>query len=477
MPPVRGRLASIAVLALLAAGCGGSGGGGGGASSETAAELVPADAVAFVTVDTDLGSDQIKSAEAVLDKFPIKRKLLAEIRSGASGQGVDVNALSSSIGPELDVAVLSVNGKTSAVGFTKPTDEKAFDAQLDKGSSPEVHAKIDGWTVFADTQPYLDAVKNRKASLSDDASYGAAAKTLPSSGNALATAYASPSGIQTAVSGSGAASSTGARSALQALGSAKWFAGALTSSNGAFSFQLHTKSSSSTSSSAGNGTGLADEIPSGSIVALSLVGGSGVVPANLKSQVGTLSSSLGIDLGGLLGAFDGPVIAYVRAGLPLPEVTIAAKPKDPARTTTAIGQLIAKLTQHQSKPVPTKVDGGTLQKLDLGVASILYGNVNGQVVVTDSANALSELKGSAGKLTGDQVFKDAKSASGMPDSSQGFFFVDLKDALPAVSGIAQLANQQLPPSVQRNLAPLRSLLVFGSRDGNVENGVFYLDTN
>ncbi|HZP72385.1 MAG TPA: DUF3352 domain-containing protein [Gaiellaceae bacterium] len=471
---MRGRLAGIAAVALLAAGCGG-GGGGGTASSDNAAGIVPADAIAFVTVDTDFGSDQIKNAESVLNKFPIKQKLLAELRSSMSSQGVDANALTSSVGPELDLAVLSVNGKTNLVGFTKPKNEQAFDAQLDKGSSREVHTKIDGWTAFADTQAYLDAVKNRKANLSDDASYTAAAKTLPSS--ALATAYASPSGIQTAAAGSGAGSSTAASSALEALGSAKWFAGALTSSNGAFSFELHTKSSSTTSSGAASGPGLVDEIPSGSIVALSIVGGSGVVPANLKSQVSGLSSTLGIDLGGLLGAFDGPVIAYVRAGLPLPEVTIAAKPSNPARTTTAVGQLIAKLTQHQFKPVKAQVDGGTLEKLDLGVASIYYGDVNGQVVVTDSANALSELKGSAGKLTGDQVFKDAKSASGMPDTSQGFLFIDLKDALPAISGIAQLANQQIPPGVQKNLAPLRSLLVYGSQTSGVENGVFYLDTN
>jgi hypothetical protein len=477
---VKGRLAGLALVALLAAGCGGGGGGGGASASDTAAGIVPADAIAFLTVDTNFSSKEMSSAQAILDKFPIKQKLLAQIRSSLSSQGIDANALASSVGSELDVAALSVNGKVGAVGFAKPSDEKAFDSVLAKSSQSgsEPHEKIDGWTVFSDTQAYLDAVKNRQSTLADDASFKEALKTLPSTGDAIATAYASTAGIQTALASSGTSTTNpAAGTALQALGQAKWFAGALTSSNGALSFELHTKASSSSSSSTANGTGLADEIPSGSLVALSLVGGSGIIPANLKSQVGSLSTMLGIDLQGLVGALDGPVIAYVRAGVPLPEVTIAAKPTDPARAATAVGQLIAKLTQNQFKPVATKVDGGTLEKIDLGVASIFYGNVNGEVVVTDSTNALSELKGSAGKLSGDQVFKDAKSASGMPDSSQGFLYVDLKDALPAVAGFAQLASQQIPPGVQKNLTPLRSLLVFGARDGDIENGVLYLSTN
>ena len=65
----------------------------------------------------------------------------------------------------------------------------------------------------------------------------------------------------------------------------------------------------------------------------------------------------------------------------------------------------------------------------------------------------------------------------MPDSTQGFLYVDLKDTLPAVTGFAQLASQQLPPTVQPNLQPLRSLLVYGSQAGGIENGVFYLQTN
>jgi hypothetical protein len=127
--------------------------------------------------------------------------------------------------------------------------------------------------------------------------------------------------------------------------------------------------------------------------------------------------------------------------------------------------------------VATPLQGGTLQKVDLGSVAIYYGTVKGRLVATDSANALAELNGSAGKLTDDGVFTEAKDGSGMPDVNEGFLFVDLKDAVPAIQGFAQLANETVPESVMANLRPLRSLLVYGSRDGDLQNLVVYLKTN
>jgi hypothetical protein len=65
----------------------------------------------------------------------------------------------------------------------------------------------------------------------------------------------------------------------------------------------------------------------------------------------------------------------------------------------------------------------------------------------------------------------------MGDTEQGFLFVDLKDALPAIDGFAQLANQSIPANVEQNLKPLRSLLVYGSRDAGLQSAVAYLETS
>jgi hypothetical protein len=466
----------LAVLALVAAGCGGAGASSGGSSSSSdGAALVPADALAYVSFGTDLGSDQLQSAQSILDKFPFKPKLLASIRSAIAKDGVNLNALRSSVGPEVDVAAVQANGATGAVGLTQPKDEQAFDAQLDRSSPPLLHVKIDDWTVFSNKQAFLDAVKNRSANLSDDGAFQAAMQTLPGAGDAIARAYVAPGGLRTALST--ASRGTLPESAQNAIGidKAKWGAGAISSADDAFKLEIHTKTAAATTT--GTASPLASEIPSGSIVALSFVGGDGSIPAKLAQQLGAVSTQLGFDVAGLVGAFAGPVIAYARPGFPIPEVTIVAQPPDPARAVAAVGGLVKRLAGAQFKPVPTQVDGGTLTKVDLGPVAIYYGEAGKNVVVTDSANALTELKGSAGRLSGDTLFKEAKDAAGMPDGTSSFLYVDLKDLVPAISGLAQLSNQKLPPSVEANLKPLRSLLFFGSRDGDVQNVVGYLKTN
>ena len=464
------RLAAVAVLAALATGCGG-GGGGGGSSSE-AASMLPADTLAYVTIDTDASSAQVSSALKILDKFPIEARAEQQLRASLSQNSVNLDALTKSAGSEVDFAVVMVNGKPSPVGFAKPSDEKTFDAQIDVGTG--VHTTKDGWTVFADKQAALDAVTAKPASnLADDPAYQAAAKTLPATGDAIARFYASSVGAQTAL---GAAKSNLGPTAgsLGSITAAKWIAGALTSQDGAFKLEVHAKAASTTSAPASNA--LADQIPAGAIVALSLNSGGAVVPASAQQQLSALGQQLGIDLAALVSALNGPVIAYVRPGIPLPEVTIAARPTEPQRAATAVGGLISRFAKGV-KAVPTPVDGGTLNKVDLGPVALYYVVANGQLVVTDSANALAELKGSVGRLSGDSVFKEAKDGAGMTDSGQGFLFLDIKDALPALSGFAQLANQTLPPAVENNLRPLRSLLLFGSRDGDLQSFVVYVKTS
>jgi hypothetical protein len=462
------RLVAVAALAVLAAGCG----GGGGGSTSSADALVPADAVAFVTIDTDASSKQVSSALAILKKFPIEPRAERQLRASIAQDGVSAGALTSSAGSEVDLAAVIVNGKTDAVGFAQPSDEKAFDAQLDKSSTR--HTTTKGWTVFSDKQATLDAITKRSGgSLADDAPYQAATKTVPAAGDAIARFYASSAGLQTAL-GAATANLGPTAGSLKSLTAAKWIAGSLTSYDGAFKLEVHAKSTSTTLTA--SGSSLADKIPAGSIVALAFQGGSATIPATTAQQLSAIGQQLGVDLPSLIAALNGPVIAYVRPGIPLPEVTIASRPQNPQAAAKAVGGLLARFAQG-AKAVPTQVDGGTLNKLDLGPVSLYYGVSDGQLVVTDSANALAELKGSVGRLSGDAVFKDAKDGAGMSDNTPAFVYLDIKDALPALSGITQLANQSLPPEVENNLRPLKSLLIFGSRDGDLQSFVAYVKTS
>ncbi|HZQ17016.1 MAG TPA: hypothetical protein VFA82_09610 [Gaiellaceae bacterium] len=463
----------LALVLFAAAGCAGSGGGsgGGGGSSADAASLVPADALAYATIDTDLGSDELKSAQQVLGKFPIESTALARVMSAAAKQGVDLRKLSSSVGPVLDVALLKTGAGAGAVGFARPSDEQAFDAQLGK----LVHTTVSGWTVFAKTQALLDAVTSKTAALADDATYKEALASLPGTGDAIARAYAPASSLKS-LGGSSPAST------IQPFaGAARWFTGALTSKDGtSFKLEAHVKTSAGGSSS--GGTGLADEIPSGAIAALSLTGGSFTLPAAAQAQLGTLTQSAGVDVQGLLGLLRGPVIAYVKPGAPIPAVTLAAKPPDPAGAEQAITSLLAKALASQTNgaaPQTTTVDGVQLQTLSLGPVALYWGRVGDQIAVTDDTTSISAIKSGAasGKLADDSLFKDAVKGSGMPDSNQGFLYVDAKDALPLVEGFATLASQTIPPQLQSNLAPLASALVYGARSGDVEDFVVYVSTN
>ena len=461
---MRFRLAGVAVLAVLAAGCG----GGGGSSSSVAESIVPAGALAFATIDTDTSSAQVSSALTILDKFPIEPRAEQQLRASIKDSGVDFDALTSSAGSEVDFAVINANGEQVPVGLAKPSDEKAFDAQLDKSESK--HTTMDGWTVFADKQATLDAFKRQSGAgnIGDDAAYQAAIKSLPS--DAIARFYASPAAEDALLK---AAKQNLPAASLGKLASAKWFAGALTSQDGAFKLEVHTKAASTQALSKSNP--LTSKIPSGSIVALALNGGGATksLPAATQEQLSVIGQQIGVDLPALISVLDGPVIAYVRPGIPLPEVTIAARPANPQSAVKGIGGLITRFATAAT-PVPTKVDGGTLNKLDLGPVSLYYGVNDGQLVVTDSSNALAELNGSVGRLSGDAVFKEAKDGAGMADGTQSFVYLDIKDALPALSGFAQLANQNLPPEVENNLRPLRSALLFGSSDNGIGSFVMYL---
>lgn len=467
-------LVLVPLLALaFAAGCGGGGGGGGGATVD-AASIVPADAQLFATIDTDQGSDQLTSAQSVIDKFPIKQKLEAELFQAATKNGINVLQIVSTVGPVLDVAVLKTGTTTGVVGFAKPSDEQAFVAQLKK----MVHTTVSGWTVFAQTQALLDAVTSRTSSLGDDATYKAAIGSIPGTGDAIVRIYAPGSALKTATSIAGSSGAGGSLKALAQGSTPDWITGALTSAKGgSFKLELHVKQPSGVPTT---GASLANEIPSGVLAALSISGGSlKALPAGTEAQLGSLTQSLGIDVQALIGVLNGPVILYVTQGTPIPEVTLAAKPPDAAGASAAIRGLVTKLVLKNGGSIKKVTIGGVeLNSVAVGPIILYWGTFNGELVVTNNPSALGSLKnGPSSKLTDDSTFKDAADAAGLQDGDQGFLYVDMKDTLPFVEGIATLASQQLPPSVERNLAPLKTLLAYADREGQVQSAVLELQTN
>jgi hypothetical protein len=474
--PLLSFAAMLSAVGIVAAGCGSASGGGG--SSGGAAGIVPGDAIAFVTVATDTGGTQLKNAAAILDKFPAHTKLVASFDKALAAQGTSVAKLEAAAGPEVDVAILKVAGQPAPVGFTKPSDATAFAALLKNAKSEQ----ISGWTVFASTQAALDAVKNRTSNLSDAPDYQDASKSLP--GDTLASAFAGKAAFALAGSLAGKASSqAGAAASSVNLSKLGWVAAAATShDNGVeLEFHVHTTSALPAASSSDS---LAGEIPGG-VLAAAAFGASSQVSGlsdtalaqpSAAAALGKVQQAIGVSVQDLLEAVNGPGILYVKAGAPLPEVTIVIRPADAQQAQQTVGALIAKLAKG-AKPTSTTVNGVSLQSIPIGPVSLYYGAFDGQLVLTDSQTAIGELQSKSNRLADDDTFKAAKKASGLPDSATTWLYMDLQDTIPAVESLATLAGQQVPPKIGPNLQPLKSFVAYGSADGGTSTVVLFLQTN
>jgi hypothetical protein len=416
-------LLALVVVVVVAAGCGGAKPAG------DAAELVPPSTLAFVSLDTDLGA-----VPRVLDRFPFGSSTLKAIRRAL--------LLRPSMGPRLELAVF----KSGTVSFVQPPDEKRFEATL---RARELHARIRGWTVVTEQPALLDLVRHHEGRLADLPAYRDATKRLHR--DAVVRAYAA----------SGAAGLVTRRIPLgRARGlvppKRSWVAAALSAKGDELRLELHTRGAKS--APARTTSDLASRIPAGSILAVGLGGGIGRVPGDLR--VG------GVDVQGIADALGGEAVAYVRAGLPFPEVTLASKPKDPQRAVRAVARLVRELGRPKAPPVPTTVDGVTLQDVVLGAIDIYYGTFDGMLVVSDSTAAVGALRSHGDKLK----------VPGLPDATNGFLYLDVEHALPAVKAFAKLANQTVPARLEADVKPLKTLVLYGTRDGDVQTVVAVLQT-
>jgi hypothetical protein len=405
------RLALLGVVAVVA-GCGGP------KPTSDAAELVPPNALSFVTLQTDLGS-----LPKVLNRFPVGPRALKAIRQNLK--------LKSTMGPQLDLAIF----KAGTVGFTQPADEQAFEASL---GPKQVHARIRGWTVFTENASLLHLVQHHKGKLSELPAYIEAMGRLP--GAAVARAYGAK----------GALAASGVHTSLPDLeGTSKWTSAALVAHGDSLKLEVHTKGP--TGPQQKSSTDLVSKIPADSVLAFGF-GGLGSAQSNLQQVAG-------VDVQALVDALGGQAVGYVRPGLPFPDATIASQPKDPAKAVREIGRLITQLSKAKKPPGTTTVDGVTLHDAALGAIDIYYGTFDGLFVVSNSTGSIARLRS-----TGDRL-----KVPGLPDKTNGFLYLDVELALPAARVFAKLANQQIPADVDANLKPLKTLVAYGTREGDVQS--------
>ena len=448
------------VCALAASACGGSSGSATGVAS--GAEVAPADALGFVSIDTDRGSEQWKQGDALLKKFPFRTKLLDELNRGIAQEGVDLNRdVLPALGRELDVVFVEVAGKPQAVALTQPADEQKFDALMAKSKEPAKQARIGDWTAFSDNQAALDAVRNAGDHLDGNDAFGDAMDELPDDANAKAF-----------VNGAKAASAMRAAAPELAndvpLGSLEWAAVALSSHEEGWKLDgAWKKKEGSTQTYSPT---LLDEVPAGSLLVASFKG-SDQAYTQLRNTpqgqqaLGQLQQLLGVGFDQLIGLVSDEGVLYVQKSAPFPEATIVLKEKNASAAMRTLNTIATRAAMFfGARPVKANASG-SVKKLSFGRFALYYGVDRGHLVISSSIAPFGRSVSTT--IEHDPVFEKAKGVADAPDETSGFLYVNVQDAVPVIEGFAQIAGAEVPVEASQNLAPLQSFLAYGSSSDGV----------
>jgi len=432
------RLVLLAAAAVITAGCASARATGPGAL-DGAASVVPADATAFVAARTDLDSAEWHSVgKAFMQQYA---------------------KLEPALGDELDVAVLK--GKQT-IAFTEPRDAQKL-AELAKRYKLVTRA-IGGWTAIAKTAAALDALADATTQLADSASFTQAMSRLPD--DALVRAYANgtsverfissiPGQMETSIAPAGIRYHFGRRydklSGPPVGGTGfRWGSLAVTSVSEGFEVHAFARPGPLTASSAPRyiihpvapyRSALVDEIPAGVLAVadtqlpVSTFENLPVFPAAVRRLFHTKADfEVPQELDALLG---GETAVYVRASLPMPEITLVTQPDD----TTAASEALDRLLAEAARKPP----------------QLYRAVIGGQFVVSTSQAGIDAFRSGGTKLSADPAFVDAAKQAKLPDLTTGFVYANLKGALPLLA----LAGVKLPAG----LPQLGSFLAYGGQDG------------
>jgi hypothetical protein len=469
------RLLPFLALAALLAGCGSSSTTSSkGGSIPAGASVVRAGVLAFASVDSDTGSDQWQQLDKLAQKFPGRDQAVAQLEQKLTAHGVDYeHDLKPALGPELDVAAVSggTSASTAAVALTKPDDPakfKALVAKLNAESGKAVYREVDGWYALSNSQDAITQALKGNGPLADDPDFKEAMGKLP--GDALAKVYVDGRRLNAIVSRS--ASTGGADSSALGLDKLEYLAVSAAAQDDGL--HVHGASRGGPAATADFASELLGGVPSDAFAFLAFDG------QDTADQIEQLQKNpqaaaafarvervIGVSYDQVLSSLlSGEVAFYPRAGVGIPELTLALAPKDASSALKTLDTIAAHLAARSGTQVQssTQEGGQEVKTVNLGRFAIHYANVDGKLLITSGAGGIAEY-GHTDRLADSADFKEAKDAAGMPDSTGGFLYLDVKDALPLLEGLASLSGRSLPSSTTDNLRPLRSVLAWSNASG------------
>lgn len=462
------HLASLAAaLVLVIAGCGGDGGGS-AAEGGGGLDVVPASAVAYISLNSDLESGQWETLREHVDKFPDAGRLVDELLSELADEGVDWERdVEPALGPEVTIVALNADddAEPEPVLLTQPDDEAKLDALMDRADdeSPSVRREVEGWQAVAEEAGHLDAYATalEQGKLADDETFGEATADLPD--ESLMTVYVDGDAFRDA------AREAGQPDEIPGLGELRWISGAAEAvgqgirfagtynATGLDEFEEYTPT-------------LLDRVPADALVAASFKGATLQLDAlreqsDLGAAAGQVEQFLGVTLDELADLFRDEGAFYVRAAAPIPEVTLYVRVDDAAGAEQTLDRLAGRLVSaFGAQRGETTLDGDPATYLDARGLRVTYGVSDGVVTVTTS-RALTRPE-AEDRLSESGAFGAAKDASGLGDETAGFLYVDLERTVSLIGGFAGVAGEEVPPELERNVRPLESFVSHATRDGD-----------
>jgi len=453
-------IACLLAVGALVTGCAGA--KTSSSSIPDSASLAPSDALAYVTVTTDEGSDQWKSAKSLLERIPgAKDGVSGSIGSALDEQGVDwTNDVRPALGPELVVVATAAK---EPIVLVRPDDEQKLDTLLAKSDTPSVRAEVDGWEAVAQSQGALDAYRSSlaKGTLEGVDAFTQGFAVLPA--DALARAWVDIARLSKELGGL-----VGQSSSEPDLG-LDWLAAAVSAQeDGALlTLGMRTPGGADTRYE----PKLFERVPADAVAAASFGGTQGVLDrvqgnVDLDKVSGTFEKLTGVSLKGLTDALSGEGVLYVRKGEgKVPDVTLVLRPPDPSKTWDTVDGLARKLADQTGSTVTVRTENGIeVRRVATDELTVSYARLSdGRIIATTGADGIRTFLADGPKLVDSDAYKRAADAVDMGEKTRGFVYVDVDGLLPLV----RQTGSAVPPDADDAISSVDSFILEATSAGDV----------
>jgi hypothetical protein len=461
-------------LALLAPGCGGGGGGADNASAvgaDSAAGIAPASAAAYVSVNTDVESDQWENLTALLERFPGRDRLVAFLRQQLEEEaGLTWDDLRAAAGGSVEVVLFDLEGgDESVVMLVQPEDEAAFQRVLEAADQELVTRELEEWTAVAASAAAIDRFEQgrEESALADDDGFQELMGELPD--QALVKAWFDGTGAAEAVTKQLGASSTLGTLQPEAVSLA------VEAVDQGMRLLVHIRNDDVDVETPDFGE-LAEQVPSDAFAFVSAHGHDGQLKVteqlrNLPgfgNAAGEVERMVGVTLEDVGTLLNKEIVLWVRPGAIIPEVTLALEVDDEAKARSTVDRIFSGIPLGEVQRTERKVGDVDATQIQLGDFALLYAVFDGKLVVTTQTSGIEALTGDVDRLMDEGRYEAALEAAGVPDGENVIAWVDLKRTLDVVETLAGLQGEPIPPDVRANIEPLESIVL--SADPSFEDG-------